>query len=151
MRQLLSALSDNRRWLAFQFADESRHQQVKIGVCIVSGSYYCLLRLDVVFLSFFFFFCFRLTFVNRSTMRPSAWFVASYALILCALRLIDAAKGQRQCGEVRDATVDEWELFLCIIHVRAFFFFFEMEATLEDKPTECVCGGCQRNAQTKYD
>lgn len=32
-----------------------------------------------------------------------------------------------------------------------FFFFFEMEATLEDKPTECVCGGCQRNAQTKYD
>ncbi|CAG13040.1 unnamed protein product [Tetraodon nigroviridis] len=40
-------------------------------------------------------------------MRPPARFVASCALILCALRLIDAAKGQRQCGEVRDATVDQ--------------------------------------------
>lgn len=35
-----------------------------------------------------------------------------------------------------------------LIHVGA---FFEMESTLEDKPTECVCGGCQRNPQTKYD
>lgn len=98
MKQLLSALSgDNRRWLGLQSADELRHQQVQIGVGIVSGSYYYL---DII--GFFF----RLTFVNRSTMRPSAWFGASCALILCTLRLIDAAKGQRQCGEVRDATVD---------------------------------------------
>lgn len=39
-------------------------------------------------------------------MRPSAWFVASCALILCALRWTNAAKGQRQCGEVRDATAE---------------------------------------------
>lgn len=39
-------------------------------------------------------------------MRASAWFVASCALILCTLRLTDAAKGRRQCGEVRDATAE---------------------------------------------
>ncbi|XP_022610407.1 UPF0577 protein KIAA1324-like [Seriola dumerili] len=32
-------------------------------------------------------------------MRSSAWFVASCALILCTLGLIDGAKGQRQCSE----------------------------------------------------
>lgn len=47
-------------------------------------------------------------------MRPSAWFVASCALILCTLRVNNAAKGQRQCGEVRDATADQREdSFLC--------------------------------------
>lgn len=39
-------------------------------------------------------------------MLPSAWFVASCALILCTLRRTNAAKGQRQCGEVRDATAE---------------------------------------------
>lgn len=45
-------------------------------------------------------------------MRSSAWFVASCALILCALGLIDGAKGQQQCSEVRDATADRSELVL---------------------------------------
>ncbi|KAM7414457.1 hypothetical protein PAMA_019331 [Pampus argenteus] len=33
-------------------------------------------------------------------MRSSAWFVASCALILCNLHLIDGTKGQRQCSEM---------------------------------------------------
>ncbi|XP_035520234.1 endosome/lysosome-associated apoptosis and autophagy regulator family member 2 [Morone saxatilis] len=33
-------------------------------------------------------------------MRSSAWFFASCALILCTLRLIDGATGQRQCSEM---------------------------------------------------
>ncbi|KAM8892856.1 endosome/lysosome-associated apoptosis and autophagy regulator family member 2 [Spinachia spinachia] len=32
-------------------------------------------------------------------MRSSSWFVANYALILCTLRLIDGAKGDRLCSE----------------------------------------------------
>ncbi|KAI4825305.1 hypothetical protein KUCAC02_020991 [Chaenocephalus aceratus] len=32
-------------------------------------------------------------------MRSLAWFVAKCALIICTLRLIDGAKGQRQCSE----------------------------------------------------
>lgn len=42
-----------------------------------------------------------------STMRVSVWFFASCALICCALRLSEGAKEQRQCSEVRDATVDQ--------------------------------------------
>ncbi|TKS73375.1 UPF0577 protein KIAA1324-like -like protein [Collichthys lucidus] len=38
-------------------------------------------------------------------MRSSAWFVASCALILCTLRLIDGAKGQRQCSEHPTAAI----------------------------------------------
>lgn len=47
-----------------------------------------------------------------STMRSSAWFVASCALILCTHRLIDGATGQRQCSEVRDAIIDQYRFFL---------------------------------------
>lgn len=68
-------------------------------------------------------------------MRPSAWFVASCALILCTLRLTNAAKGQRQCSEVRDATAE--------IPSRVLPFSFKtnkQKKSLEDNPTKRVCG-----------
>lgn len=43
-----------------------------------------------------------------ATMRVSVWFLASCALICCALRLIEGGNEQRQCSEVRDATVDQY-------------------------------------------